>query len=81
MSIFASINIEEKDMGDGSYVYDIVLSQSSNGGPIGDWHEEVGFNATTIEDAFACVDKIRAAVKEHCEEDLSTNADVFIPSA
>ena len=81
MSIFTSINIEEKDMGDGSYVYNIFLSQESKGGPLGDWHDELQFNATTIEDAFACVDKIRAAVKEHCCEDLSTNADVFIPSA
>ena len=81
MSIFTSIDIEEKDMEDGSYVYDIILAQELNGGPIGDWHEELGLFPKTVEDAIECVDKIRAAVKEHCWEDLSTNADVFIPSA
>ena len=75
---YCKISLQEKDMGDGSFCYDIALAQGSLTGA---WREELQFSARTIEDAYQCVEKIQAALTEHCLEEPETNVQEFMPSA
>tara|TARA_X000001382_G_C3133365_1_gene167151 strand:+ start:226 stop:471 length:246 start_codon:yes stop_codon:yes gene_type:complete len=77
MTDYCRIILQEKDMGDGSFCYDITLAQGSF---TGKWREELQFSARTKEDAYKCVEKIQSALVEHCLEMPETNVQEFMPS-